>query len=637
MTARSPTLAFSVLANLPGKAYGVRQAAILFQLTTTGPLDATLEAELQRQIPPGPSGAPAHDAGAGATALYWAVALQQAAGLAVFESGRLLRSQRTAAGAEVSTVSIPCPPGSPMAAVRTLEWLVHGSGSPAGTAPDQLEASLKALMQTLQPFALQGKNTVHFLRAAQASGIPWDRITEDYYQYGWGARARMLQSSFTDSTSVLGSNLARNKKLGADILRRAGLPAPTHALARTADEAVRIAAQLGYPVVVKPAHLDGGVGVAAGLRDEDSVRRAFAEALALSASILIEKHFDGQDYRLLIFQGRLIWTILRQPAGVTGNGVDTVQALVEQANSDPRRATRAGAGLKPLILDEAALELLAEQQHALTSVPAAREFVRLRRAANVAMGGVSIAANAQVHPDNQRLAEMAAQAFGLDLAGIDLLIPDIAVSWYESGALICEVNGQPQFGVNTQQHVHGEVLRALVPQGGRIPTVVVLGHDNAALLAALQQQLGSEHPRVGLASAHGAWINGVQQGRVTPVFAAAQALLFNRQVDALIVEVADAAVLQTGLPMDEHDVLLLASGFPAGSGHPQAQVLHLLAPHARHPVLVNAADPACLALSRTLPASRRMEVPAPADPVARATHLAASALQSLMAPSLKKP
>jgi len=252
-----------------------------------------------------------------------------------------------------------------------------------------------------------------------------------------------------------------------------------------------------------------------------------------------------------------------------------------------------------LALDSEAFDLLAEQQHTVTSVPALGEFIRLRRAANVAMGGIPIAANSDVHPDNQRLAEQAAQAFGLDLAGIDLLIPDISKSWYQSGAAICEVNAQPQFGVSTQQHLHGDVLKAIVPHEGRIPTVVVLGSDNEGLLHALQTLLAARGWRVGLASAQGAFLDGVQQGQLTHVFSAAQALLFNKDVDALIVNIADAAVLNTGLPMDAYDVLILASDLQAAdSGDALARVLRMLAPHRRKGLLVNASDARCVEVSR---------------------------------------
>lgn len=562
-------------------------------------LMSALESKIQPAQPPVHASTPAPTTGILAlTVLYWSVALQKNAGLAVFESGRLLENRISPDGINHSVLMIPYPPGHAVAAIRALQWVTQWMGSPFAWTDPELSKSVDDIVRGLQAFAPPGKNTFHFLRAAHASGIPWDRIAADYYQYGWGARSRLMQSSFTDHTPTLGVGLARNKHLGAIILRRAGLPAPPHALAKTADEAVQVAMKLGYPVVVKPADLDGGVGVAAGLQNETVVRQAFAEAARHSKQILVEKHVHGQDYRLLVFDGRLIWTVLRQPGGVTGNGTHTIEQLIEQTNTDPRRNTLAGAALKTLVLDAEALELLAEQQLTTSSVPAARDFVRLRRAANIAMGGLPIAANTEVHPDNRRLAEQAAQAFGLDLAGIDLLIPDIAKSWHLSGAAICEVNAQPQFGATTQQHLHGDVLQAMLPQRGRIPTLVVLGQDDAALFQALCPRLASRGWRIGLATAHGAFIDDEQQGQFSHVFGAAQALLFHKSVDVLIIHLTDATVLKTGLPMDEFDVLLLASDFGPENGDALTRVFSLVSPHQRKGLLVNAKHPHCVDVAR---------------------------------------
>src|SRR5690606_32496452 len=101
----------------------------------------------------------------------------------------------------------------------------------------------------------------------------------------------------------IGTRVARNKAMATHTLRQAGLPVPQHRFVRDADEAVRYATQLGWPVVVKPADLDGGRGVAAGLTSAEAVRKAYAQARKLSSSILLEQHIAGKDYRLIVLHG----------------------------------------------------------------------------------------------------------------------------------------------------------------------------------------------------------------------------------------------------------------------------------------------------------------------------------------------
>ncbi len=238
-------------------------------------------------------------------------------------------------------------------------------------------------------------------------------------------------------------------------MRQAGLPAPNHQAVNDEDSAVRAAEALGYPVVVKPSDKDGGVGVSVGLKTPEAVRKAFRRAREYSRAILVESFIEGRDYRLITLNGQLIWAVERVPGGVTGDGKSTIRQLVDQLNADPLRTDGPGGKLRPLLFDEEAAELLAERGMDETTIPTAGARIALRGAANVASGGTPVDVFDQVHIDNRQLAERAARAFRLDVAGIDLLIPDISRSWKETGAGICEINAQPCFGRATAGHLAG--------------------------------------------------------------------------------------------------------------------------------------------------------------------------------------
>ena len=60
-------------------------------------------------------------------------------------------------------------------------------------------------------------------------------------------------------------------------------------------------------------------------------------------------------------------------------------------------------------------------------------------------GGTAIDLTDVVHPDNREMAVRAAQAIGLDVAGVDFITPDITRSYRDVGGAICEVNAAPAF------------------------------------------------------------------------------------------------------------------------------------------------------------------------------------------------
>jgi len=405
----------------------------------------------------------------------------------------------------------------------------------------------------------RGGNTPRFLRAAHELGIPVMALAFEGYQYGHGARAQWLESTLTLQTPGLAVALARDKLASAARLRQAGLPVPAHQAVSGADEAVRVASRLGYPVVVKPVDRDGGLGVSVGLETEDEVRMAFAGASAVSARVLVEKHVVGRDYRLTVLDGKLLWAIERIPAGVIGDGVSTVEELVARENQDPRRGDGPHAALKRLALDDEARRLLAVQSLAADAVPACGQEVRLRRIANVNGGGRPVAVNERVHPDNAALAVHAVEALRLDLAGVDLLIPDIARSWRETGAAICEINAQPQLGATTAPHLYGEILRSRLGGDGRIPIVVILGDAGSPALSELfVMQLRQRGWTVGWCDRRGAGVDDEWLVRDGGIFASGQVLLTHPRVDALVLAIHDDELLQTGLPMDRFHWLVLA-------------------------------------------------------------------------------
>ncbi len=457
---------------------------------------------------------------------------------------------------------LPCPAGLHRSATAVLQWLLSAANHVVAGQPLEPKAlALGAIVNKLKTQAPPGLNTIRFLEAAYAQGIAFQHIAGNTYQYGWGARARWFDSSFTDVTSTIATNLARDKFATARLLSRAGMPVPKHQFATAVEQALQIASELGYPVVVKPSDKDGGVGVSAGLRHQGQVVRAYQAARQVSKNILVEKHFEGNDYRLQVLHGKVFWAVHRVPGSVVGDGLATIEELLVRINAEPLRGDRgSNALLKRIDLDEEAMDLLEQQGLTPDAIPAADQFVRLRRAANVASGGKPVPVLDVAHPDNLELAERAARLLRLDLAGVDLLIPDIRQSWVKTGAAICEVNAQPQLS----PHLPGLILQNLVKDQGRIPVILVLGHlTTLEPSLALASSLSRSGVRVGFASrvrsfvGHPSCVVGIAQTQL-----AAQGLLFDTRVEAAVISLDSKDLTNDNLALDQVSTLVLMGDPP---------------------------------------------------------------------------
>lgn len=613
--AAAPVLNFEQVRQVPGYAYGLRAAAVLARVEVAGAahwrevarrglalLSAHLRVPRRAEVLTAPIGTPSVPSG-----IALAVAtLQDAAGMPFVGEARVIPLPARVRAADSQLCLLAVPAFAPAAAAQALQW-IGGFFRQLAAAPDQdsltapQRAELERLLAGMARLAPRGANNRFFINAAHELDIPFMPLPGGVIQYGWGRRSRWLDSSFTESTSTISSRIARNKVMTHALLRQAGLPVAAQRLVATPEAALEGAAAFGYPVVVKPANQDGGVGVSAGLHSEDEVRAAFDRARRYSADILVEKHVDGRDYRVYVFRGRAVGAMLRTPGGVTGDGVQTLEWLVAEANRDPRRGEADWSPLAPLVLDDEALGLLAAAGMNPQSIPARGEFVRLRRSANVSTGGIPTEVFRQVHPDNARLCERAAHALRLDLAGIDLLIPDISRSWRESGAAICEVNGQPQISSVATAHLFARLLGEMVPARGRIPCILVLSSGSCTTqVRAIADLLAQQGMCVGTTCEEGLRIGAQWARRGRPsAFADARGLLLDACVDAVVIGADGKEWLAAGLPVDRVDVLVVADVAGDVRG-----VLALIEPHCKGEVLVSRQDPARAAVGSVLRGQR---------------------------------
>ncbi|HTI29405.1 MAG TPA: carbamoyl phosphate synthase large subunit, partial [Methylomirabilota bacterium] len=100
----------------------------------------------------------------------------------------------------------------------------------------------------------------------------------------WGVRVL--------GTQVQAIRETEDRELFASKLAEIDVKVPRSAAATSIDDAVRIAGEIGYPVMLRVAFALGGLG--SGLcRDADEVRERAAKALAHSAQVLVEEYLSG--------------------------------------------------------------------------------------------------------------------------------------------------------------------------------------------------------------------------------------------------------------------------------------------------------------------------------------------------------
>src|SRR5436190_14115096 len=138
--------------------------------------------------------------------------------------------------------------------------------------PIDVEAIIEQLLSLYETVRL-GPSTAAIVEEAKRRGIPVRRLNNySLVQLGLGKNLRRIQSTVTDYTSSIGVEIAQDKDDTKRVLGNIGLPVPQGDVARSIDEAIQVAEEIGYPVILKPLDASHGRGISGRIADEAGLR-----------------------------------------------------------------------------------------------------------------------------------------------------------------------------------------------------------------------------------------------------------------------------------------------------------------------------------------------------------------------------
>ncbi|MGZ8374608.1 MAG: cyanophycin synthetase family protein, partial [Nitrospira sp.] len=392
-----------------------------------------------------------------------------------------------------------------------------------------------------------GPSTRALADAATAQGIPWSRISEDnLLRLGYGQYVKYVQAAVSSGTSHIAVGIASNKSLAKQLMAEAGVPVARGTVVETVDQARDLLESLTLPVVVKPLTGNHGNGITMNVDSLAAMTSAFASAQAVNRSVLVEEQLEGKDYRVLVVNGCLVAASHRKVPTVTGNGEHTIEQLITNLNANPRRGEGHEKPLTKVPRDSRLITVLAQQGLGLHDTPARGHSVRLQNTANLSTGATAADVTDEVHPDIRETCERAARAVGLDICGVDLVVPSIAEP-YTSGGII-EVNAGPGLRMHMfpesgkPRDVGGAIIDMLYPKKhtGRIPIVSVTGTNGKTTTTRLiGHTLSASGLAVGMTTSDGVYVGGrrVREGDTTGP-QSARTVLADRSVEVAVLETA---------------------------------------------------------------------------------------------------
>ncbi|MGV0742197.1 N-acetylglutaminylglutamine synthetase [Mycolicibacterium sp. XJ870] len=276
-----------------------------------------------------------------------------------------------------------------------------------------------------------------------------------------GGRTVITRESLSEFTSAVAMSRCDDKRQTRRIVSEAGITVPKGRLATFDDDDHAFLAEVG-DVVVKPTRGEQGKGITVGVDGRDELDAALTRAREQHPEVLIEQRATGDDLRLVVIDGKVVAAAIRRPAEVIGTGAHTVRELIE---TQSRRRAAATGGESHIPMDDVTAATVTEAGWSFDDVLPEGERLRVRRTANLHQGGTIHDVTADVNPELCRVAVTAAEAIGIPVTGIDLLVPEVEGTEY----VFIEANERPGLANHEPQPTAAAFVDFLFPQQPGLP------------------------------------------------------------------------------------------------------------------------------------------------------------------------
>lgn len=273
-----------------------------------------------------------------------------------------------------------------------------------------------------------------------------------------GGRSVITRESLSEYTSAVAMCRCDDKRLTRRLVSEAGITVPRARLATFDDGDYNFLAEVGE-VVVKPTRGEQGKGITVGVTADhgpDELAAALARARRQHPDVLIEQRVSGDDLRLVVIDGRVVAAALRMPPEIIGTGEHTVRDLIA---AESRRRAAATGGESKIPIDDLTESTVTEAGWTLDDVLPQGTRLRVRRTANLHQGGTIHDVTAIVNQELCRVAVTAAEAIGIPVTGIDLLVPDVTGVEYA----FIEANERPGLANHEPQPTAAAFIDYLFP------------------------------------------------------------------------------------------------------------------------------------------------------------------------------
>lgn len=284
-------------------------------------------------------------------------------------------------------------------------------------------------------------------------GLEWEVIdaNNNLIAVHYSGREYIIhEGTISDGNSLIAYWLSNNKWMTKQMLHRKGI-SYARGVILSAGNRLEDVSIPPFPLVVKPADTDHGLGVSTSITTIDELKTAVDKAFRLSDKVIIEQFHQGCEYRFLVIDGVVRAIAYREPANITGDGVNTISRLIDMKNVG--RGDDYRHPLLKILIDDEVIRHLALQGLTPDSVVAEGRKIYLRHNSNLSTGGDSIDVTEEIGQGYKNVAVKAADALGLRIAGVDMIIADVDSMPALDNHIVIELNAPAMLSMHDYPYI----------------------------------------------------------------------------------------------------------------------------------------------------------------------------------------
>ncbi|GAB3789606.1 acylphosphatase [Virgibacillus kimchii] len=328
---------------------------------------------------------------------------------------------------------------------KTTEWLPHLSEEVVSDAHGNLlDSYVVALEGWRRGLTLRWhvKNSEKFIDMStwyvDNPGQLFSLSSKDRQHYFFRSRG--------DKVSNDAVEIGKDKERTKQTLIKAGVPVPEgkqFSEDETDESIIEYASSMGYPVVLKPTDGSFGRGVVSNITSEGELGFSleYVREQLKYRDVIVEQYIPGNEYRIYVVDDKVVGAINRIPPNVTGDGINSIKALIELKNEE--RSLNPRLVSCPINLNQETIDFIGRRGYTADSVPDKGEQVFLSDKTNISLGGDPIDVLDELPEEIKTTAVRAIQAVPeLYHGSVDLIIH---ADDTEAGFVI-EINPTSQLG-----------------------------------------------------------------------------------------------------------------------------------------------------------------------------------------------